>query len=220
MKRGGDDARDARAQRLGILGADAESASVISAAAQACRRYLTRPESLHPAFADIAVSLAAEHGDAALFQRLEKSWRSASTPQQSRRALMAQVGFRDPGLHDRALARSLDPELASGDVAILLVRGLGNPHNPERTWRFIKRNWPALNKRMGGMLVTRVIDATPALGTAEARRDVAAFFEAHPVPTGERAIRQALERFDLAASFRRRAGPELEAWLSGATTGR
>ncbi len=214
MRRGSDDSRDARAQRLGILGADAACPLVIEAAKQACRRYLARPASLHPAFADVAVSLAAEHGHAALFDRLERTWRTASTPQLARRALMALAGFRDAELHDRALAHTLGPELASGDVAIVLVRGLSNPHNPERTWRFIKCHWSALEKRIGGMLVTRIIDATPALATAAARRDVAAFFQAHPVPTGERAIRQALERFELIAAFRRRAAPELRAWLS------
>jgi hypothetical protein len=62
-------------------------------------------------------------------------------------------------------------------------------------------------------LVTRVIDATPSLRTPAYRREVAAFFKAHPVPTGQRAVRQALERFDRNAELRRRATPQLRAWL-------
>ena len=63
------------------------------------------------------------------------------------------------------------------------------------------------------MLVTRPIEATPALATKAHRRDVAAFFRANPVATGERAVRQALERFDLDLEFRERAAPGLAAWL-------
>ncbi len=214
VSRGGDDARDARAHRLAILGGAAESSDVIGEAIRVCVRYLADPASLDPAFADVAVSLAAEHGDAALFARLEKTWRRAPTPQLSRRALLAQARFRHPELLDRALAHTLEPQLPSGDVAILLVRAFANPVGAERTWRFVKRNWPALRRRMGAMLVTRVIDATPALGTSEARRDVAAFFRAHPIRTGERAVRRALERFDLDLAFRKRAVSELREWLA------
>jgi hypothetical protein len=64
------------------------------------------------------------------------------------------------------------------------------------------------------MLVTRPIEATPALGTRAARRDVAAFFKANPVPTAARALRQAVERFDLDAELAARVLPELRRWLA------
>jgi hypothetical protein len=63
------------------------------------------------------------------------------------------------------------------------------------------------------MLVTRPIEATPSLGTRAYRRDVAAFFREHPVPTGVRAVRQALERFDLDLALVERAAPRLRRWL-------
>ena len=48
-----------------------------------------------------------------------------------------------------------------------------------------------------------------------ARREVATFFRAHPIASGERALRQTLERFDWYRGFRRRAVRELTTWLSG-----
>ena len=51
------------------------------------------------------------------------------------------------------------------------------------------------------MLVTRPIEALPALGTRAWRRDVARFFREHPVATGQRTVRQALERFDIGIAF-------------------
>ena len=77
----------------------------------------------------------------------------------------------------------------------------------------MKRRWSALRKRMPPMLVTRPIEALPALGTRAARRDVAGFFRNHPVPTGARAVKQTLEQFDLNLAFERRAVPVLRRWL-------
>ena len=66
---------------------------------------------------------------------------------------------------------------------------------------------------MPPMLITRPIEATPWLGTRAWRRDVAAFFKAHPVPTGTRAVRQALEQFDIGLAFDARNARPLQRWL-------
>jgi hypothetical protein len=48
---------------------------------------------------------------------------------------------------------------------------------------------------------------------------VASFFRANPVPTGIRAVRQALEKFDLNLEFQARAAPSLRRWLTEGTGG-
>ena len=48
---------------------------------------------------------------------------------------------------------------------------------------------------------------------ALARREVAAFFRNHPVPSGDRALKQALERFDSWTRFQPVAARELELYL-------
>ena len=52
------------------------------------------------------------------------------------------------------------------------------------------------------MMAARLIEATAALQTREHRREVATFFRAHPVETGTRALKLALERFDAIGQFR------------------
>ena len=155
------------------------------------------------------VELAAREGRRGLWRTLRRAWLAAETPQARRRFLLALAAFRDPDRVDETLALALDPRVPGGDVALLLGRALHNPEAREQAWSFVERRWNALSRRMGAMLVTRLIGATPALGTREARRDVAAFFRAHPVPTGRRAVRQALERFDLELALVRRGAPEL-----------
>ena len=127
--------------------------------------------------------------------------------------LMALGEFRDAAQVERALALSLTEAVGTQDVAILLTRMLGNPAAREATWAFVKSRWAKLRKRLPPMLASRPIEALPALGTRAARRDVAGFFRANPVPTAARAVKQALERFDLDAELAERAVPELRKWL-------
>ena len=63
------------------------------------------------------------------------------------------------------------------------------------------------------LLASRLVEATWRLLTPAHRREVALFFREHPVPSGERALRQSLERFDWYRGFRRDAARELTAWL-------
>jgi hypothetical protein len=101
------------------------------------------------------------------------------------------------------------------DVVAVLVRAIGNRAARERAWRFVTRSWPQLRRRLPPMMVTRLIDALPALQTPVFKREVAAFFRTHPVPTAARAVKQALERFDLNYELRQRAAPGLARWLTG-----
>jgi puromycin-sensitive aminopeptidase len=209
-----DERRLRRAALLGLVGEVAESPAVVAEAAERCGRYLAERRSLEPNLADAVVGLGARRGDAARFDQLLAAAEGARTPQERRRMLLGLGEFREPALVERALALSLTDAVGVQDVAILLTRMLGNPAARDATWSFLKRRWAKLRRRLPPMLVTRPIEATPALGTRAARRDVAAFFRANPVPTAARAVRQALERFDLDAELAERAGPELRRWLA------
>lgn len=203
-----------RAALLGIVGSVARRAEILEEAPARLARYLADRTSLDPNLADTVVTLAAQAGNAALYEKLRRAAGRAPTPQESRRLLMALADFRDPELVERTLALVLSDEVGTQDVAILLVRLFGNPAGREPAWAFLKRRWPALRRRLPPMLVTRPIEATPSLGTRAYRRDVAAFFKANPVSTGARAVKQALERFDHDLEFCDRGAPQLERWLA------
>jgi hypothetical protein len=108
---------------------------------------------------------------------------------------------------------TLTPEIPTQDVGFLLIRLLGNRAAREMTWDFIQANWAVLVKRLPPMMVSRVIEATAALQTREHRKQVAVFFRAHPIETATRALKLALERFDLNEELRRRASRDLRAWF-------
>ena len=104
-------------------------------------------------------------------------------------------------------------EVATQDVVFVLTRLFSNPTVAPKTWNFVRQKWPRLRRRMPSLLAGRLIEATPLLGTKAHRREVAEFFRSHPVPSGDRALKQALERFDSWARFQRTGSRELELYL-------
>ena len=212
-----DDERDRRAMLWRIVGGLGRDAVALDAASAATERILAGGR-VDPSLQDVVVALAASRGDATRHAAYERAWRNAETPQARRRFLLALADFPGAAEARRTLRLARGREVASGDVAVLLVRSLSNPASRELAWREIQAHWKPLSARMGAMLVTRVIDALPLLARASARSEVQRFFRAHPVPTGRRALRQALQRFTLDAGFRKRAAPALSRWLAAHST--
>jgi puromycin-sensitive aminopeptidase len=202
-----------RAALLGIAGSIAGSEDVLEQAARRCDRYLADRRAIDANLADDVVGLGARIGDATLHRRFVEAAARAGTPQEQRRFLLALGSFRDPKLVDRSLALSLTDAVATQDVIFLLARLLANPAARERAWAFVQRRWQRLGKRMPSLLASRLVETTWRLLTPAHRREVARFFREHPVPSGERALRQSLERFDWYRGFRRDAARELAVWL-------
>jgi puromycin-sensitive aminopeptidase len=209
-----DDVRLRRAALLGIVGGTAESEAVVEAARARCDAYLRDRRCLDANLADGVVSLAARVGDGARRRQFVDAVESSDTPQEKRRFLLANADFREPKLVDETLAMSLTERVPTQDVVFLLNRLMANPAARDRTWAFIKRRWPRLRRRMPALFASRLIESTPQLLTTEYRKDVARFFRENPVPSGDRALRQALERFDWYRGFHRDAAALLSAWLA------
>ena len=94
------------------------------------------------------------------------------------------------------------------------MRLLGNPAARGEAWRFMTRRWAALRRRIPPLMMSRVVEMTPALREPRYAREVARFFRTHPVPEATRALRQALEVFRLNAELRRRTALGLARWLA------
>ena len=93
------------------------------------------------------------------------------------------------------------------------MRLLANPAARGETWKFMTRKWTALRRRVPPLMISRLVEVTPALRETAYARDVGRFFRTHPVPEARRAVKQALEVFRLNAELRRRTAPGLARWL-------
>jgi len=202
-----------RAALVDLVGGIAADPGVIARAAERCEEYLAHRGSIDPNLADGVVTLAARVGDAGLHRRFVGAMRDAATPQEARRFLLALGAFRAPRLVERSLALALTQAVPTQDVVPLLARMLANPAASEATWAFAQARWERLRRRMPPLLASRLVESTWHLLEPRHRRAVARFFAANPLPSGERALRQAIERFDWYRRFRRPAAAQLAGWL-------
>ena len=208
-----DPTRLRRAAIVRLVGGVAEAPAVLAEARRRLDAYLADRSSLDPNLADAVVSLAARVGDEPLYDRYRDVVAKAETPQERRRFLLSLASFRTPGTIRRTLAAVLTPEIPTQDVAFVLMRLLANPAARHETWKFMTRRWAAIRRRVPPLMISRLIEATPALRDVRYAREVARFFRTHPVPEARRALKQALEIFRLNAELRRRAAPGLAGWL-------
>ncbi len=213
-----DPVRLQRAALVRLVGGLAEAPAVMVEARRRLDAYLVDRSTLEPNLADPVVGLAARGGDEALYERYREVVAAARTPQERRRFLLNLASFRTPATHRRTLDAVLTEEIPTQDVAFVLMRMLGNPPLAGATWTFMKRRWPALRRRIPPLMLSRLVDATPALRETRYAREVGRFFRAHPLPEAARALKQALEMFRLNAELRRRTTPGLIRWLAGHAT--
>ena len=209
-----DDARLRRAALLRLVGGIAEDAGVTAAARERLQAYLDDRSALEPNLADSVVGLAARGGDVDLYERYRAVVAEARTPQERRRFLLALSSFRDPAIVARTLATALTPEVPTQDVAFVVIRLLGNPHASARTWKFVTAKWGALRRRIPPLMLSRLVEATPALREPRYATEVRTFFAKHPLPEAARAVKQSLELFRLNADLRKRTAPGLARWLA------
>lgn len=213
-RRGEDDATRVRRQALlRLTGGIAEAPGVLASVEELVEQYLKKPGTLEANLVGTVIELGARSGDKQRYERYLRQLKRARTPQDRTRFEAGLASFRDPALVSRTLELVLGDEIPTQNVVPLLGRVLSNPAGRDACWSFIQSRWTVLSPRISTGLASRLIQALPALQTAERRREVQAFFRANPLPSARRTLRQSLEQFTINAALRRRATPELRSWL-------
>ena len=209
------DRRELRAVAIDALGTIGNDPKVIAQSRSVLDRSLAGGAPLDPTVAGAVVSVAATHGDAALFDALHAAADAATAPDAHYRYLNALSDFTDPALVDRGLQLSLTPTMRSQDTALYLAHFLSNPVTHARAWTFVKANWPALEPKVtifGGD--TNLVAALGSFCDAPTRDDVSAFFTAHPLPAAARTLKQTIERINNCIELREKQTPILADWLA------
>ncbi|MBK8858241.1 MAG: M1 family metallopeptidase [Opitutaceae bacterium] len=110
-----------RATLYGALGTEAADPAVVAECRRLTALYLENPRAVDPSLAGVALSVAAYHGDAALFASFTAALEQARTPSGRSAYIRALNGFRDPALLQRALDYSLTPALNSTEFLRVLL---------------------------------------------------------------------------------------------------
>lgn len=162
-------------------------------------RYLEDPAALTPDQLTQYVPLAANWGDAELWEALRAALdERASDPLQRSALISALARFRDPDLLQRSLALALDGTLRAQDFWSIAGASLGREETRPITWRWATENYNAIVELRGPSSARSM----PWLGSnfcdLESRAEVEAFFT-DPEHTGagsERNLALALESID------------------------
>jgi aminopeptidase N len=210
-----DERRSLRARAIQLLGSTAADRDVAARARQLLDEVLAGRATLDPTAASAVVRVAAEHGDAALFDQLLAASRRADSPAERYRYLYALGEFTDPALAQRGLEYALSPELRSQDTTLYLRGFLRNPAINARAWTFVKQHWSALAPKFsiaGGDV--GIVLSLQSFCDVKSRDDIRAFLASHKLPAASRTIDQTLERINTCIAMKEKQAPALQSWLA------
>jgi aminopeptidase N/puromycin-sensitive aminopeptidase len=206
--------RELRADLFGLLGQRGKDPVVLAQAREIAAKYLADPGSVDATMGQTALSVAARHGDAALFDQLQKVYETSANPEFQEGALRLLAQFADPALEQRSLDYALSGKVRNQDSIIQLAIALQIEETRDPAWKYIQDNWEMvqtqLTPEMGGYLVR----STGNFCSADARANVEKFFAAHKVPSADQALKHALESIDGCIELRKLQEPKLKQWLA------
>ena len=214
--RDADERHNRRAQLLTVVGVTGNAAAVKQRARELAERYIADPTSLPGTLVQPVLRVAAVSGDAALYdQYMAQLDKLGSQPEEYYRFFGALAWFEHPALIDRTLAFALSDRVRTQDSGQLLAALLVRPASQWATWQYVKELWPTITQKLGTFQgIPAIVSATGSFCSVDAAEDVRQFFGRNPVPSADRALRQALERIENCAALVARQSAALTAWLN------
>ncbi|HUS20270.1 MAG TPA: M1 family metallopeptidase [Terriglobales bacterium] len=210
-----DDLRNLRAQLFALMGGMGESGSVARARA-IVEQALRSPGSVDAGMANVAFSIAAQNGDAALYDRILTAMNNAKgqSPEQYSRSLFALAQFSDPALVKRSLEYVRSPQMPPQDVIGFMSTLIGNPESRDAAWSFLKQHWMEMREKVVSFGGGGAVGALSGYCDLEHRKDIEDFFREHRAPGAERTVKLTLERISSCVAFKEKQQPQFEKWLA------
>ncbi len=154
-------------------------------------------------------------GGEARYRDFGERYRTARSPQEEQRYLLALTGFREPPLIEQTLARTLGGDVRSQDAPTVLKTLLYSVDARGRAWDFVRANWERLNRELPPVGVRRLLDGVIGLATPAWEEEVRAFCRERQVDLGGKTLEQYLEQLRIAVRLRQREGAALQSYLRG-----
>jgi aminopeptidase N len=203
-----------RTHLFSLLAYQGDDPAVIEQAGEIAGNYLANPESVDPTLARAALQVAARHGDAALFDKLQKEYETSSDPEKREGSLRLLVQFTDPSLLQRALEYSVSRKVRNQDSVFQFEIALKIPENRDAAWNFIKTHWDQVQAEFTTSMGAILVESSGSFCTVAARDEVKSFYSSHPVPASDVSLTHAIEHIDGCVELRRLQEPNLQKWLS------
>ncbi len=199
-----DRSRQLRGDLIRAMGTTANDDEIQREAQRTVSEARRNPELVEASILSAAIDVVAFLGDQTDLEDYLESYRAATTPQEQLRFLYATADFPDFKQLQVVLEMILEGEVRSQNAHLWISRALRNRNNGERVWGFVEDNWEALDKIIPSSALVRMVGGVSSLTTPGSVERVAAFFETHSIPQGERTLAQVLERQRVGAAMRAR----------------
>jgi aminopeptidase N/puromycin-sensitive aminopeptidase len=207
------DKKQLRALLFGVLG-NAKDPGVVSEARQLAEKWIADPTSVDPALARTAASIAAENGDAALYDKFLAMSAASKDPSITTGALVLTAEFDDPALVTRTLDSVAAGKVRNQDSWILLAVLLSRPETRDQTWDYIKAHWDQVQAQLTTSSGNRVVGAAGSFCSAEKHDEVISFFTTHKVTAADRELRITGNSINSCIQLRQAQEPNLKTWLA------
>lgn len=202
-----------RATLFLLLGDVGNDPRVVTQARQFSEQYLHEPGSIEGTLAATALTVAAQNGDAAFFEQLQRASQTAADPQLRIHALLALARFRDPELVIRALDYAVSTQVRNQDALRLIQMEMSDRRTQDVAWQYVRQNWSRVSSQIttstGGSLVTSM----GSFCSVDRSRELTDFFAEHTVPAASHALDEAHDSIADCVELRALQGQNLKRWL-------
>jgi aminopeptidase N len=206
--------RELRSQLFGVLGYYGKDPEVIAQAREIAEKYIADPGSVDATLGQTALFIAARNGDAALFDKLQHVFETATNPEYQEGALRLLAQFEDPALAQRSFDYAVSSKVRNQDAAIQFAIALQVDANRDLAWKYIQDHWDTIHGLLTPEMGSMLVGSTSAFCSAESRDDVKQFFASHKVASADRELKHAIERIDGCIELRHLQEPNLQQWLA------
>jgi puromycin-sensitive aminopeptidase len=207
-----DDRKAQRANLLGILGF-AGDPEAVAEAGKIAQAYIKDPASVEGTIIGPALSVAAENGDAALYDQFEAAMEHPHNAEEYYHFLFALTAFRRPELARRTLALVDQEKIRQQDYTGLFSALLIESPAREIAWDYLKAHWNSLAEKVASFGGRGAVSALAGFCSIEMRDDIKQFFTNHRAPGAERALRQSLERITSCIEFNQLQSGNMQKFL-------
>ncbi|MBZ5494168.1 MAG: M1 family metallopeptidase [Acidobacteriia bacterium] len=207
-----DEQRALRASLLGILG-DAGDPDAVAAAQKITQAYIKDPGAVEGTIIGPALAIAAENGDAALYEQFTQAMASARSTEDYYHFLFALTSFRQPELAQRTLALIDQGKIRQQDYVRLFPALLAKSPGREIAWDYLKAHWDSLAEKVTSFGGSGAVSALGGFCSIEKRDEIKQFFATHHAPGAERALQQSLQRITSCVEFKQQQSENMQKFL-------
>ncbi|MGH9775650.1 MAG: M1 family aminopeptidase [Candidatus Acidiferrales bacterium] len=196
-----DDIRGLRTDVFGVLAAFGRDPQLVAESRTITEAYMKDPTSVDPGLAGNALAVAAQNGDAALYDKYLEHMKTAKTPEEYYNYLGSLGSFPDPALASRTFDLVLSPAVKNQDL-FFLIGPLTNDATQTVAWELFKTRFADIQAKAGESLGGAFAQVAGIFCDEKLRDDSQKFFTDHKAPGSERVLQNSLDRANACIELR------------------